>query len=189
VAKTTGIQSDRGRDEDGIQIFIPGFYASDSHVILLDVVAETGTLPRTPIAEVTLRYKDLVYLKNGVTQATLALPKQEKEAAAAERNVLKNFLATKLSAALKQAGENLERGSEAEALNLLRGYQALLGALGDGDMQLKRDKDMVADSVVLSDFVKALQSPGLKGSDQQKFLSLALQRAGLLKLSPHSNDW
>ncbi|MFV1979030.1 MAG: hypothetical protein ACC649_06725, partial [Myxococcota bacterium] len=57
MASELGIEADRGEDEDGIQIVIPNFYAGGSHAILLDVVAsEAG-----PIADVTLRYKDLIY--------------------------------------------------------------------------------------------------------------------------------
>ena len=40
LARTLGIEADRGEDEDGIQIVIPNFYAGDSHVILLDLVAD-----------------------------------------------------------------------------------------------------------------------------------------------------
>jgi hypothetical protein len=39
LARNLGIQADRGEDEEGIQIVIPSFYAGDSHVVLLDLVA------------------------------------------------------------------------------------------------------------------------------------------------------
>jgi hypothetical protein len=40
LARNLGIAADRGEDEEGIQIVIPNYYAGDSHVVLLDVVAE-----------------------------------------------------------------------------------------------------------------------------------------------------
>ncbi len=55
LSRNLGIDADRGEDEDGIQIVIPSFYAGDAHTILLDVVAARPG----PIAEVTVRYKDL----------------------------------------------------------------------------------------------------------------------------------
>src|SRR5207244_9646678 len=59
----------RSSDLEGIQIVIPAFQAGDEHAILLDVVAESAG----PVAEVTVRYKDLVSLGNGTARASLAL--------------------------------------------------------------------------------------------------------------------
>ena len=71
LSRNLGIEADRGEDEDGIQIVIPSFYAGDAHTILLDVVAARPG----PIAEVTVRYKDLAELRNTVARASLALPR------------------------------------------------------------------------------------------------------------------
>jgi hypothetical protein len=72
LARNLGIEADRGEDEEGIQIVIPNFYAGDSHTILLDVVAQNPG----PLADVTLRYKDVVYLRNGVARANLTLERR-----------------------------------------------------------------------------------------------------------------
>ena len=54
LSKNLGIERDRGDDEEGVQIVIPSFYAGDSHVLLLDVVADGPGL----CADVTARFKD-----------------------------------------------------------------------------------------------------------------------------------
>ena len=42
-----GIETDRGLDEEGIQVVIPSYYADDAHVVLLDVVVPgPGPVPR-----------------------------------------------------------------------------------------------------------------------------------------------
>ena len=67
LSRNLGIETDRGLDEEGIQMVIPSFYADDAHVVLLDVVAPGPG----PVADVTVRYKDLVHMKNGVARAHL----------------------------------------------------------------------------------------------------------------------
>ena len=104
-----GIVSDRGEDEEGIQIVIPAFYAGDSHVILLDVVAPGPG----PIADVTARYKDLVHLENGIARANLTLPGRDLARGPLERSVLKNLLSFEISQRLRGAGKALLLGGVA----------------------------------------------------------------------------
>ncbi len=86
---------------------IPNFYAGDEHAVVLDVVAAGPG----PIADVTVRYKDLAFLRNGVARGRLALERQEKIAGPLEYNVLKNFLALRLSEVLDEAGVALARAN------------------------------------------------------------------------------
>ena len=88
LARNLGIESDRGEDEDGIQIVIPAFYAGDAHVVLLDVVAPGPG----PLGDVTLRYKDLVHSRNGVASARAELSRREREPGSLQNNVVKNLL-------------------------------------------------------------------------------------------------
>ena len=74
LARNLGIAADRGEDEEGIQIVIPNFYAGDDHVILLDLVAEGPG----PLAEVTLRYKDVINQQNAVARASLQPCRRER---------------------------------------------------------------------------------------------------------------
>jgi hypothetical protein len=111
LARNLGIEADRGKDEDGIQIVIPAFYASDAHSILLDVVAEGPG----PIAEVTARYKDLVRLENTVASASLALTRRETAPGPLETSVDNDHRELLVALALRSAAEALERGETGTA--------------------------------------------------------------------------
>ena len=103
LAQNLGIRADRGRDEKGIQIVIPSFYANDAHVVLLDVVAEGPG----PIADVTVRYKDVVNLRNGVARANLVIDTGRRARGPLERSVLKNLVAWELSRKAREASQYL----------------------------------------------------------------------------------
>jgi hypothetical protein len=70
LSANLGIQADRGEDEDGIQIVIPSIFSGDNVVVLLDLVSDRPGA----IADVSLRYKDLVFLRNGSLRGHLELP-------------------------------------------------------------------------------------------------------------------
>src|SRR5262249_61166163 len=106
LAGALGVAADRGADEDGIQIVIPAFHAGDAHAILLDTVAAGPG----PIADVGVRYKDLVLLRNNVARAALTLPASAPAPGPLERNVSKNLLAQELAQTLTAAAAALDRG-------------------------------------------------------------------------------
>ncbi len=116
LARNLGIEADRGKDEDGIQIVIPAFYAGDAHSILLDVVAEGPG----PIAEVTARYKDLVRLENTVARASLALPRRESASGPLETSVGNDYRELRVAEALRSAAEAMERGEIGTASQTLQ---------------------------------------------------------------------
>ena len=122
LSRNLGIISDRGDDEAGIQIVIPAFYADTSHVVMLDVVASGPG----PVADVTVRYKDLVQLKNGVARANLSLDRTEHVAGPLERNVTKNLLAFHLAQSLGEASKLLKAGQPQQCEVLIREQLALL---------------------------------------------------------------
>ncbi len=115
LARNLGIEADRGKDEDGIQIVIPAFYASDAHSILLDVVADGPG----PIAEVTARYKDLVQLENTVSRASLALPRSEAASGPLEAGVENDYRELRVARALLAASEAVRRGDTGTASQTL----------------------------------------------------------------------
>jgi len=127
LARQLGIGADRGDDEDGIQIVIPAFYAGDTHTLLLDVVADGPGA----IADVQLRYKDLVRVRNAETRASLRLRRGERDRGALERGVLRNLLAHRLAAALRDASMDVRRGNVAGARSRLEEERLLLRALPD----------------------------------------------------------
>ncbi len=111
LARNLGIEADRGKDEDGIQIVIPAFYAGDAHSILLDVVADGPG----PIAEVTARYKDLIRLENTVSRASLALPRSEAAPGSLETSVENEYRELRVADALRTASRAMERGETGTA--------------------------------------------------------------------------
>ena len=116
LARNLGIEADRGKDEDGIQIVIPAFYAGDAHSILLDVVADGPGA----IAEVTARYKDLVQLENTVSRASLRLARSEHAPGPLEAGVENDYRELRVARALLAASEAVERGDTASASQTLQ---------------------------------------------------------------------
>jgi TonB family protein len=180
LAQNLGIEADRGEDEEGIQIVIPSFYAGDAHAILLDVVAPGPG----PVADVTVRYKDLVRLRNGVARASLALAAGDRPPGPLERNVLKNELSLRASRALDEAGRALGAGDAARAAARLDSLAALLEGLPlelpalDGDPDLERDLAMLAE-------YRALLAGGIAAEPgPREFLADSLRYAARRKLLP-----
>jgi hypothetical protein len=105
VAATAGIRSDRGHDEDGVQIVIPEFAAGDTHVVLLEVdVAGPG-----PVADVRARYKDLVALRNAEATARLALRSGEHAPSARTQAVSRSLIGQALAEDLRRLRGDLGR--------------------------------------------------------------------------------
>lgn len=146
MSQNLGIVADRGEDEDGIQIVIPAFYADDSHVILLDLVAPgPGSL-----ADVTVRYKDLVQLRNAIAMDTIDLTREDDHFGPLQTNVLKNLLAFELSETLRRSGALVTAGhldagrlEIADFASLLRGLQADLPTFS-ADPEIMHDLNMVS---------------------------------------------
>jgi hypothetical protein len=163
LSANLGIQTDRGEDEDGIQIVIPSIFSGDSIAVLLDVVTDRPGA----IADVSLRYKDLVFLRNGNLQSHLELGGGENIRGPAELSVLKNLLSYHFVEAVKQAAEAMGRQQPAEAMAALR---------------LMRDRQ------VLDRYIAALASP--RAGAHQSFLADSLRYAAWAKthrpLSEHT---
>jgi TonB family protein len=180
LARNLGIQADRGEDEEGIQIVIPSFYAGDSHVILLDVAAPGPG----PVADVTVRYKDLVHLRNGVSRASLDLGRDTRPGGPLEHNVLKNLLSFRLSHVLDEAGRALKRSDAARAAALLDGFAELLEGLRHELPGLDNDPEVAQDLAMLGEY-RALIAGGLAGRPEQSdLLADSLCYAARLKLMP-----
>jgi hypothetical protein len=184
LARNLGIESDRGDDEEGIQIVIPTFYSGDAHAVLLDVVAPGPG----PIADVTVRYKDLVYLRNGVARANLTLGRSTAPARPLERNVVKNYLAIRLSGVLKQAGRALMAGGDDQTIALVRDFQALLDSLQREVPGLQNDADLANDARLLGEYLALLETGLLQQDEPRLYLADSLQLSGYFKTVPRSLD-
>jgi hypothetical protein len=121
LARNLGIEADRGKDEDGIQIVIPAFYAGDAHSILLDVVADAPG----PIADVTVRYKDLIRLENTVARASLALARTDDTAGPLETSVENDYREQRVAEALHRASEAMAQGATGTASMTLQKAAAI----------------------------------------------------------------
>ncbi|HKP57332.1 MAG TPA: vWA domain-containing protein [Polyangiales bacterium] len=177
LRRNLGIDQDRGQDEEGVQIVIPSFYAGDSHVVLLDVVAEGPGA----IADVSVRYKDLVQLANGTARESLWLPNLELARGALQRNVLKNLVAHELADRLRSAGDVLANDPDS-ARRQLDQAQALLDSLGAAVPELRGDRELEQDRALTSEYRTLLARVAQPA--QRQFAADSLRFASLLKLQP-----
>ena len=178
VSKDTGIQADRGEDEDGIQIVIPAFYAGDSHVILLDVVAEKPG----HIADVQMRYKDLVHLKNGITWSSLNLDRYNNEFTKIQLNVFKNLLAAGLSQVLINASNSLQDQNIQIAHTILKDYYNLLSNYNKKIEGLNEEKDFLADLVMINEYISLLNPERTNNRYIYRYLAHSLHYAAYKKI-------
>ena len=180
IAENLGIEADRGDDEAGIQIVLPSFYAGDSHVVLLDVVVPGPGA----VADVRVRYKDLVHLGNGVASDRLSLERGDAAPGPLERNVLKNLLALRARDVLERAGTSVAAGDAAAALDRLRKLRGLLVGLGSELPDLHNDRDLQRDVAMLEEYTRLLGREIDGGSVQLAYLADSLRYAGRLKVLP-----
>jgi hypothetical protein len=180
LSRNLGIQADRGLDEEGIQIVIPSFYADNAHVVLLDVVVPGPG----PVADVTVRYKDLVHMKDGIARAHLRIGRAEHAQGPLERNVLANLVATEVASRLDRAADSVAGGDIAAArviledtLNLVRGIAILVEGLA-------QNPDLEADIEMLEGFIQALAALPANDAAQTQITADSLRYAGRLKILP-----
>ncbi len=179
VSRTLGIEADRGDDEDGIQIVIPAFFAGDDHVILLDVVVPGPG----PVADVRARYKDLVNLKNAVSQASLVLAAGERPLDPLSINVQKNLLAFHLAQDLRKAAQSLDGGQTEEATAGLRLATARIGWLLRRTPELQNDPELRRDRQALALALAELRER-IDGGGDLSDLVITLAYTGRTKLPP-----
>jgi hypothetical protein len=178
LARNLGIAADRGEDEEDIQIVIPSFFAGDDHVILLDVVAEGPG----PLAEATLRYKDLIGHRNAVAQASLRLPAGRDRPDPLTQNVLKNRVAYELSSGLREAARSLAAGDTPAASDEIAGLIALIGGLRSQVPGWSGDAGLQADEALLSSYLPALAAAKGGNPALRRQLADSMTYAAHLKL-------
>lgn len=152
-----GIIADRGNDEQGIQIVIPSIFMGDTLTILIDVVAEQAG----PIADVSLRFKDLVFLKNGVLHGQAQLPSGELKRGPQELAVLKNLLGKTVIEAIEQAAEALANNDVSAARDWLQRAARSITHYRQTEPAWQRDPDLLRDEQVLNDYLEILHGPNL----------------------------
>lgn len=106
LSKTMGIAADRGQDDDGAQTVIPYFLGGDSHVVVLELwVDEPG-----PIADITLRYKDMVHLRNGTAKTSVTLRNHKRQETPREFAVRANLEGLRFAESLAATAARLQSG-------------------------------------------------------------------------------
>jgi hypothetical protein len=184
LSRNLSIRADRGEDEDGIQIVIPNFHAGDSHVILLDVLVEGPGA----IADVTLRYKDLVHLKNGVARAELRLPAGDRLPGPLQRNVLKNRVAFEMAQAARTASRFLEQEDMPRAIGTLQSMHDLFVWLRDTVSGWSSDRELLADASAVADYVAYLQNHTPTHPFIHRYAIESLRYMALRKLTAADED-
>lgn len=160
LAARLGITSDRGEDEDGMQIVIPAFYADDSHVILLDVVAPPG-----PIADVRARYKDLLHLRNESANGAFELARGTDERGPLELNVLENVVAFEIGTALDDASRMVASGDRAGAERRIDEARAMVAGLEERIPELGRSGRLDDGVALAGRYVTAISGDAQAGQD------------------------
>ncbi len=178
LARNLGIRADRGEDEEGIQIVIPSFQAGNSHTILLDLVASGPG----PLADVTLRYKDVVHLKNGVARANLTIGSGQSADGPGELNVLKNLVAWEFARQTRQAGRTLSQGDARQTARRLTSLRDLIHGLRQEVTAWQSDPDLIADEVMLDRYLAVLARPAADDPAQRQYLADSLRFAAFRKM-------
>jgi len=137
-----------------------------------------------PLAEVVARYKDLAYLRNGVSRAGLSLGGEEASAGPLERNVLDNLLALRLSETLERAGRSVADGDRETAAALLEEFRGLLVGLRHELPGLGGDAAHDRDIEMLVRYRDLLRDAAVGAPEQLAYLSDSLRYAGWLRLLP-----
>lgn len=180
LSRELGIEADRGEDEDGIQIVIPSFYAGDSHVILLDIVVNTPG----PVADITIRYKDLLERENGVARANLSVASANRAPGLLELNVLKNHVTYLVTESARRAGQAIARGDLRAARTNLDHMRLLVQGLR-GEVPAWRDNgELLSDEDMLAAFVAVLTPHVVAGSADRQRLVDSLAYVAARRLLP-----
>jgi hypothetical protein len=183
LSNNLGIQADRGEDEDGVQIVIPGIFSGDNVTVLLDVVTDRPGA----IADVSLRYKDLVFLRNGSLHGQLELPGGTNQRGPQELVVLKTLLAHQYSDSIKRAASALERQDQALAASTLDAMKITLEQARLAFPGWTNSPEIQNDLRVLDRYLAALGSP--QAGSHQSFLADSLLYAAWVKNHRPPQEW
>jgi len=148
LSQVLGITADRGDDDDGIQTVIPVFYGGDSHIVVLELWADGPG----PVADVTLRYKDMVNLDNRAARTSVSLRASSRVASDVERTVVNNRSAF-------QAGDQLK---EAAAAVRAHDYGTALRLLGSSPLSASRRYGAIVEDVMNGELSAELVSESLE---------------------------
>ena len=182
VYEELGIAPNRQRepDEPGLKLLIPSFYRGDHHVVILELALPPGH-GRRKVADVFVKYKDLVRKTNRETQATVAIdytPSRDEMIASTDRNVKKNLLGFQTGEALTEAAALIEQGKIADAVRKIDERMVVLGAAA----REWQDRDLDRDGQLLDRYKTVLaqlhRQPQIASGALGQYLKKSLTYAG-----------
>lgn len=132
LSASLGLRTDRGEDDDGLQTVIPYFYGGDRHAILVELfVTKPGG-----VADVQVRYKDMLNLSNASASTSVALGTLARPPAPEQEMVLASVQSAQLGDVLGTAQTQLKAGQlDAAAATLRRAARQNIGG-AEADRQL-----------------------------------------------------
>jgi Ca-activated chloride channel family protein len=157
VADELGIAADRQteQDEPGIKLLIPAFFRGDSHIVMLELAVPPGQ-GRRSVAEVFLKYKDLVTRSNRTETCGVSIDYTRDRAemiTSIRRSVKKNLLGFQTGEALADAGRLISRGQPADAVKRVDERMVVVGLAA----REWRDRDLERDGQLLSRYESVLK--------------------------------
>lgn len=182
VADELGIAANRQTDQDepGIKLIIPDFYRGDNHIVMLEVAVPPG-LGSHKVADVFLKYKDLVNRTNRIEQAGVSVQYTADRAAmiaSINRAVKKNLLGFQTGEALADAGSLIAKGDIGSAVKRVDERMVVLGLAA----KEWSDRDLDKDGLLLSRYEAVLkqlgQNPQLSQSELGQYVARSLTYAG-----------
>jgi len=180
IYEELGIAPDRQKDQEpGLKMFIPHFFLGDSHVIMLEIRVPPGRGTRH-VADVSLKYKDLVFRQNREPQVHVTLGYTDRKAemiASIQRPVKKNLLGFQTGEALMAAARLIDAGRTAEAARVINEQMTLLGVAA----REWNDRDLDREGQLLARYYEVLREIGsrnIASSDVGRYLSKSLSYSG-----------
>ena len=155
LSATLGVKADRGEDDDGIQTVIPYFYGGDAHVVLIELeVKKPG-----PVADVTLRYKDMVALENATARAGVALGARPRNRTPTQLAVVANVRGFAFAEQLATGAKGDIRGALEQASRVARGADQSVVAAYRQALARGVRMDLLRESLLLASQRRIGQSP------------------------------
>ena len=178
--KDAGIAENRSKDdEEGIKTLIPQFYLGDAHIVLMEVEVPAGTGVR-PVADVFLKYKDLIFTRNGTEKETVTIetaPTADAQIRSLDSSVKKNILGFETGETLVEAANFLRTGQTLDAAKKLDEQRELLSnaAASWVDADLRRDAELVGK---YQEVVASLGNRNISNTDEGEALAKAFVFSG-----------
>ena len=172
ISRTLGVKADRGDDDDGLQTVIPYFYGADSHVVLIELWVDRPG----PIADVTLRYKDMVNLDNATARASVSVRNLPRDQTGEQVVVRDNARGFRIGEALEHASVSLGHGDVAAARGWIEQARQAATRAHSADRQL------VADFASLLDAGDLTYDAGRRALVTQSLFVAARRKVGANKV-------